>query len=124
MSTDDQPSGEPADQPDRSAELPFTRLDSGPSGDWWHWMLDLDPFAPATVPTGPGAAPPPAPTEVAPAPRPTPAIEPPRLVSEEPSRARALVKLLMLAVVLGVSAAVVISAVVLMLIALFGPSGS
>jgi HEAT repeat protein len=40
------------------APMPFTRLGGGgPSeGDWWKWVLDLDPFAPATVPTGPGLA--------------------------------------------------------------------
>ena len=36
--------------------MPFTRLggDGAGEGDWWKWVLDLDPFAPATVPTGPG----------------------------------------------------------------------
>ena len=39
--------------------MPFTRLGGGvpAEGDWWKWVLDLDPFAPATVPTGPGLAP-------------------------------------------------------------------
>ena len=38
--------------------MPFTRLGGGGpgEGDWWKWVLDLDPFAPATVPTGPGLA--------------------------------------------------------------------
>jgi HEAT repeat protein len=55
------------DEPAKPEPTPFTRLDGqGPAGDWWKWVLDLDPFAPATVPTGPGLRAPEPPTPEAP----------------------------------------------------------
>jgi hypothetical protein len=50
--------GEDDEAKDAGAPMPFTRLGGGGpgEGDWWKWVLDLDPFAPATVPTGPGLA--------------------------------------------------------------------
>ena len=53
----DEPGGEGSEEEgDGGGLMPFTRLGGGGpgEGDWWKWVLDLDPFAPATVPTGPG----------------------------------------------------------------------
>ncbi|MHB1913148.1 MAG: hypothetical protein ACYCTI_13990 [Acidimicrobiales bacterium] len=128
MSAGDEPAGRPAGEPERTGDLPFTRLDSGSGGEWWQWILNLDPLAPATVPTGPGTVPAPPETAlaapIAPTPRETSGIDRPGVAGDAPSRGRALANLAVLAVVLGVTAALTISAAVLVLVALFGQSSS
>ncbi|MHB1444625.1 MAG: hypothetical protein ACYCTI_07245 [Acidimicrobiales bacterium] len=145
MSAGDEPAGRPRGEPERTGDLPFTRLDSGSAGEWWQWILNLDPLAPATVPTGPGTVPAPPETApgaspradpvpdtleaalaapIAPTPRESSGIDRPGVAGDAPSRGRALANLAALTVVLGVTAALTISAAVLVLVALFGQSSS
>lgn len=194
--TEVQPRSDAAPEP--VTELPFTRLGENGPGPWWQWILDLDPFAPATVPAGPeqisadavapdaadvvtpdatadpvtaslpvtdpepavdqvpspvpplpGPAPDPLPPVPDPGPMPSPAppvpplpapgpapspvpplpaarapMRPPVVVDESPSRSGAMVKLLGLAVLLGVAAALLLTGAVLVLALLFGQSTS